>query len=384
MKRFALILPTLTVPRILRAMAIVPLLAAPLTQVQAKETKFALGSNVTFRYYGWLNIAGQSVEDGVSRTSNLVDVDNAPSRFGFFIEPVNGGPLSFQFETSLGFRPSSQTSQTNTPKGWDWSRRNLRQVQAIVRTGIGTFRLGQGSMTTDGAAEVDLGGTVVVAKATIAESHGGFEFRDSTGALSGKTIGNAFDSFDGARRFRVRFDTNERAGFSFAVAYGQEVLTSGNDNDYYDFALRYQKSTGGFDIRGTLGINYEDTPTGRTSARVGSISLLHRATGLNLSFDTGHAGDGKRESYIYLKGGWNAQLLSVGTTKFIIETFLGDDYLVDQSLSTMWGIGVIQEFDNQNLEVYAGYRGFSFEEPAPAVTTYQDISAVQFGARWQF
>jgi len=365
-----------------RPIAIVALMLIPAGIAAANETKFPVGQGASFRYYGWLNIAGQSVDDGVSSTTNIVDVTNDPSSFGFFIEPVNGGPLSFQFETSLGLRPSDKTSQTNTPQTWDWTRRNLRQVQLILATGAGTFRLGQGSMPSDGAAEADLGGTVVVAKSTIQDSHAGFAFRTTAGALSGFTIGSSFNNYDGPRRFRLRFDTNSYAGFSFAAAYGHEVLTSGINDDFVDFAMRYDATKGDFDIKGAIGVSYVNGASFAHASSVGSIAVRHRPTGLNLSLASGHAGSGGRESYVYVKGGWSGHLLSVGETKLVIEGFFGDDYNTDQSLSTMLGAAVIQEFDKQNLEVYAGYRGFSYEEPT--AITYQDIDAVQIGARWLF
>ena len=269
------------VTRLLSFCAVAAFLAVP---ARANEQKFQLGSGTTIRYYGWFHFANQSVDDGVSTTSNIVDYSGSGSRFGFFIEPEEGsGPLSFQFETGLGFRPSQKTSQTNTPDFWNWSRKDLRQVQLILATSIGTFRLGQGSMTTDGEAESDLGGTVVVAKSTIPESHGAFEFRTAGGALSGITIANTFDNFDGLRRFRLRFDTESYAGFSLAAAYGQEVLTSGNTDDYYDFSLRYQGSSGEFDIVGAVGSNYVKTTTSTIRNTLGSVSVLHRPTGVNLS-----------------------------------------------------------------------------------------------------
>jgi len=365
-----------------RPIAIAALLLIPAGIAGANETKFPVGQGASFRYYGWLHFASQSVDDGVTSTSNIVDVSNAPSRFGFFIEPLNGGPLSFQFETSLGLRPSDKTSQSNTPAALDWTRRNLRQVQLILSTGVGTFRLGQGSMPTDGAAEADLGGTVVVAKSTIQESHGAFAFRTTGGALSSFTIASSFNSYDGPRLFRLRYDTDTYAGFSFAAAYGQEVLTSGFNDDHLDFAMRYDATKGNFDIKGAIGVSYVNAATFGHASSVGSISVRHRPTGLNLSLASGHAGSGRRESYVYLKGGWSGHLFPVGQTKLVVEGFFGDDYNTDQSLSTMLGAAVIQDFDAQHLEVYAGYRGFSYEEPT--AITYQDIDAVQIGARWLF
>ena len=113
-----------------------------------------IGKGYEFRPYGQLNFEVQSFDDGQLRTNTLVDNSNANSRFGFYIEPIEGDKgLSFQFETGLGFRPSTKTSQINTPKFLDWNRTDLRQVQLIFKSRFGTIRLGQGSMPLDGAAE---------------------------------------------------------------------------------------------------------------------------------------------------------------------------------------------------------------------------------------
>jgi len=351
--------------------------------VRASDTKYTFGQGATVRYYGWLHFAEQSVEDGLATTSNIVDPSGAVSRFGFFIEPLEGGgPLSFQFETGLGFRASSKTDQLFTPDAWNWKRTDLRQVQLIFKTGIGTFRLGQGSMAADGAAETDLGATVVVAKSTIPESHGAFLFRTNTGTLSSRTINSVFDNFDGLRRFRLRFDTRDFSGFSLAAAYGQEVLKSGDSNEYYDLALRYRRKGPNLDIQGAIGSTYTNgktTPNLRKT--LGSLSVFHHPSGLNLSLAGGQAGNGGGR-YVYVKGGWNTNLVAAGPTKFAIESFRGQDYVTAASRSDMWGVAVIQNIDAHNLEIYAGYRGFAYDDKTPAI--YRDIGALQVGARWRF
>ncbi|WP_425046371.1 porin [Primorskyibacter sp. S87] len=345
----------------------------------ASETKYPIAGETTFRYYGWFHFANQSVDDGVETTSNIVDVTNANTRFGFFIEGES--PLSFQFESALGFRQSQKTSQTNTPDFWNWDRTFLRQVQMIFDDGYGTFRLGQGSMATDGAAESDLGSTVVVAKSTIPESHGGFFFRDAAGVLTAVNIGAVFSNFDGGRRLRVRYDTPRFNGLSVAVAYGKEVLKSGVNDRFYDFALRYDAETGAYRFKAALGMHWVNAPSLPTArGTVGSVSLLHSPTGLNLSLAAGKQHDTGAD-YVYLKGGWNADFWSVGPTKLIAEGYWGDDHLRRGSRSQMWGLALLQEFEQQNLEAYAGYRFFTYSDRA---AQYQDIGAWQIGARWRY
>ena len=349
----------------------------------ANDLRFPIGSDYILDGYGQFHFAYQSFDDGRKTTENLVDISNANSRFGFYIEPADGSDgLSFQFETGLGFRPSSKTSQTNTPDFLHWTRRDLRQVQLIYSGGFGTFRLGQGSMPADGAAESDLGGTVVVAKSTIPEANGGYIFRNGAGDLSDLTIKDTFDNLDGDRRFRLRYDTPAYEGVSLAIAYGIEVLTKGVDDDYYEAALRYAGDFHSFEVKGAVSVAFTDTSDEVIQENVGSISVMHKATGLNLQIALGQNDTGPKASYIYLKGGWNTRLTDIGVTKFVAEYFSGNDYVTNGSNSDMWGLAVIQEVEKANIEVYAGYRAFCFDDNS--ATSYQDADAVQIGMRYRF
>lgn len=342
-----------------------------------------LGSTYVFSAYGQLHFAYQSFDDGQATTENIVDVTNANSRLGFFIKPSDGGlGLSFQFESGLGFRPSQKTSQDVTPEFWNWSRRDLRQVQLIYKSDVGTFSLGQGSMPLDGVAESDLGGTVVAAKSTIPEANGAYLFRTSAGGISSITIGNTFDNYDGDRRFRLRYDTPDFGGFSLGLAYGEEVLSSGNDNTYYDAAVRYSESFGAIRVIGAIGSAWENTATSVTRVTIGSVSVMDDRSGLNASLAAGLSASGSEPNYIYFKGGWNVEVFAAGTTKLAFELFRGSDYITAGARSDMWSAGVIQNFDTLNLEAHVSYRAFSYKENT--AVSYQDADTLMIGARWKF
>lgn len=348
----------------------------------AEVPDYPIGRNNVFAPYGQFHFALQSFDDGQLRTTNLVDITNSNSRIGFYIQPIESDDgLSFQFETGMGFRPSSSTSQIHTPEFFDWSRRDLRQVQVIYKSRIGTIRLGQGSMPLDGAAETDLGGTVVVAKSNIPEANGDYIIRTAEGALSSVTIGDTFDNLDGARRMRLRYDTPEFSGLSLALAYGKEVLKTGDDTDYYDIALRYNQTFDAIKVTAAIGSAFARDKTNTEQTIAGSLSVLDTRNGLNGTVALGMNAD-TGEEYVYLKGGWNADLLPYGETKFVAEGFLGKDYLTTGSRSSMWGIGVIQNLDSADLEAYLGYRAFTYEDRSP--TEYQNSNAIQLGARWRF
>ena len=346
------------------------------------ETEVPLGPDLVFAPYGQFHFAYQAFDDGLLSTENIVDISNANSRFGFYLRaPDSSDGLYFHFETGLGFRPSQKTSQIETPPFWDWQQTDLRIVQIAYAGRFGTFKFGQGKMPTDGAAEVDLGKTVVVAKSTIQEANGAYIFRTPAGALSSVTIGQTFSNLDGGRQFRVRYDTPDMNGFTLAAAYGIEVLKEDVDDKYADIALRYTGQHGRFDLSGAAGFAYVHTRAEDERVVVGSFSVLDRETGLNLSLASGHEFH-TDASYIYLKAGWNTQLIPIGVTKFVSELHLGRDRVSKGSKSRMWSVGLIQEIENANTETYVGYRAFSYDDRTPV--SYLDAGALQIGARVRF
>ena len=171
-------------------------------------------------FYGQFDPAYLSFNDGVGMTSKLVDNASSNSRFGLWIrQPFDTNSFAFNFETAFGFRSSDDLSQTYTPDVIDLERTNIRMVDFSSMTETyGSIYVGQGSMATDGVTKLDLSGTSLETDDSISENAGAFEFRNTANALSGVTIGTAFDNFDGGRRGRIRYDTPEFAGFHVAAA----------------------------------------------------------------------------------------------------------------------------------------------------------------------
>lgn len=285
----------------------------------------------TVRFYGQFSPTYLSFGDGDVTTDNLVDNANSNTRLGFVIDqPVGGGRLSMTFETALGFVQTSEVSQDETPPGLAWVRTDLRKFEAAYAADFGKFTIGQGSMASDGVATRDASGTSIAGSVTVPDVAGSFAFREDSGILSNVTVSKAYKDFDGGRRFRIRYDTPKFSGFTFAVAYGQNILAEDDDTDYYDIGLMWSATQGDFELAAGAGYAWDDGAT--TSERyAGSFSMFHTPTGLNLSLSTGADPDGG--SYGYAKAGWKGELIAPGPTAFSIDYYDGDDLAKDFSSS---------------------------------------------------
>ncbi|PCH75354.1 MAG: porin [Rhodobacteraceae bacterium] len=355
--------------------------AAGFAMPAAAEMKFENGSGGSVLLYGQFDPGYLSFDDGVTTTSELVDNTNSNSRVGLWVRQQYGENLfTFNFETALGFRPSAGLSQNFTPKGVNWQRTNIRKVDFALKTPrYGTFSAGQGSMATDGAAEVDLSGTSLVTYVSIPDTSAAFQFRTSAGALSGKSIGGAFGDFDGGRLGRVRYDTPSFNGFTVSAAYGDNILATNVTFKTSDIALRYAGDAGDFKLKGAVGYKHVELAAGVTfNDTIGSFSVLH-ASGFNATIAAGNRST--NGDYGYGKLGYRANWFDIGETALSVDYYRANDRVSAGSTSTSYGFGAVQKFDKYRVEAYLGYRTYQLTETA---ASYQDASSVLFGARLKF
>lgn len=354
----------------------------PLAGTAAAELKYENDNGGSVLLYGQLNPAYQSFDDGVETTDTIVDNSHSNSRVGLWVYQNYGSNVfSFNFETGLGLRPSSLVSQGFTPDAVNWQRRNIRKVDLSLKTErYGTFFAGQGSMSTDQVAQVDLSGTTLANYASIPDTAGAFRFRDSSGALSTRLIAGSFGDFDGGRRGRVRYDTPSFGGFTLSASWGKEILIEDSDLESAAIALRYAGDFGDFKVRGALG--YAEIDPGLNLAdfddTIGSVSVLH-ASGVSVTLAAGDRSS--FGSYTYGKIGYQGDWLSAGKTALAVDYYQGDDRSTAGAEATAVGFGAVQSFDQANLDVYLGYRTYELTEPT---ASYQDASSVLFGTRWKF
>lgn len=347
----------------------------------AQDLTITHPSGATATFYGQINQTFQSVDDDVNRYHEFVDNSNSVSRLGLWIDvPLGENELRLNLESGLGIRNTAEASQVDDVDWLDWRRTDLRKFELTYSGSFGALWGGQGSMATDGAAEVDNSGTSVAGYVNLADTAGAFQFRDGD-ALSGITISDVFKDFDGGRRLRVRYDTPDFSGFTLSGAYGQEVLAENDDADYYDAAIRY-----GFDgdvvgLDAALGYAWKDDETGTTEQVIGSGTVTHKPSGVNLTLAAGdnQSGDG---SYGYAKLGWSGDLLAYGGTAVSVDYYGGSDFEVSGSSSSSWGMQAVQRFEHLRLEAYLGYRIFYYDDASAG--DHKDLSALLVGARWRF
>ncbi len=354
------------------------LMAAPV----AADIVYESPGGATFAPYGHLNFGITSFDDGQDENSQFTDNAASTSRLGFRLSRSFGeDELTFRFETSLGFASSDDFSQTSDPDDFDWDQTNLRHVDLIYRTAqFGTFYLGQGSMASDGIGQFDASGTGLASSVAIGDIAGGFELRDTAGALTGIEIGDAFATFDGTRAGRIRYDTPEFNGFTLSLAAGENILTDDNDDEFYDIAFSYEGDIGATEFSAGIGYSVRERPgSDDREDTFGSIAV-ELPSGFNFSFSAGDRNTAG--NYVYAKVGYQAEWLDVGSTALSLDYFAGSDAVSDGDDADSFGIAVVQDFDRQNIEAYFGYRDYSYSDTTGA--QYQDASSYIIGARWSF
>lgn len=334
-----------------------------------------------FDFYGHLNFGVFSVDDGTEDETFFSDNDNSNTRIGatYTNDLSNGATVKFNVETGLGFEGSSAATMDDNDLDIDLDKTELRKFEFIyVTPSFGTISLGQGSTASDGVAEADFSGTSVIAYSGIADLAGSFEFRPKGGMLSGISIGDTFKSFDGARRFRIRYDTPSWNNVVFSFSGGEEVLASGNDNEYYDIGAKYSGDYGDVKVDARVGYSWI---SGGEELLAGSFAVLHAPTGLSVAISSGAEQDVGDASYVYAKFGYQQDWFSFGKTALSLDFNDGSDYALNRSDSKSVGIAAVQKIDAYNLELYAAYRTHDFDAPG---TNFEDIDVFAVGARWKF
>ncbi|MEY8142019.1 porin [Falsihalocynthiibacter sp. CO-5D18] len=345
----------------------------------AQDTTMDTGG--AFDFYGQVSQGYLGYDDGeISQSYFPVDNDNSGSRIGVRYENTLGAGWGIGGRFEVGITPNSTSSvNLNTPvgSGYTIDKTNIRHLEVEFENDlVGNFAFGQGSMATDGITGIDFSNTTVVAGVSVKDSAASQLLRSVDGTLSGEMIADYYKNLDGRRLFRVRYDTPDFNGFMFSVAHGQDVLHDDDDNVYSDLAGRYEGETDTYRFMAGVGVSW----IGETFENLaGSASVLHKSSGLNLTVASGTTKD--IGDYNYVKAGVLRDFFDAGTTAFSLDYYLGADIPADGSSSKSVGLAVVQNFDRQNLQLYATYRRYDTQGVA---VSYLDSEAFLAGFRYSF
>ena len=377
------------------------------------ETSTARKGNakLSFEVSGWINRMILGWDDGAEADAYIVDNTASRSRIEFdgAAKIARGWTAGYYLSLGLDDIAANDVDQLNS-SGEGAEPVALRHSAWWVRSNTyGTATVGFTSTATDNIILHDLGGIMPGAQ-NIATIGGSFIVRRSdepeTGdaALIARTSLNDFSggaSVDTLRRNNIRYDAPRLSGLwgnlDLSVAWGED--------DFFDTAARY--SINWDDIRFRIGAGYlHDTtegnqPGGNTGSRdreeyKGSASILHVPTGLfataayvQREFNGNNTSDQaifgevttgivtppgtNRPSlqYLYTASGFRQRYSSLGETTIYGEWARVDDAItgldeaghreVTDSHLEMMGAAIVQNIDAAAIDLYAGFRHFSFE-----------------------
>ena len=372
--------------RRLKRISTVAILAAT-TAIPAKaELKYDNSSGGYVLLYGQFDPVIVSVDDGQETKTRLLDNDLSNSRVGLrLMQPYGSNEFMFRFETGLAL-PSTGTANQDGTNTEGWSREDIRHVDFSLEGGYGKFSAGQGSMASDGAAETDLSYVGTALYSFTNDENGAFFYRGTDGILSDITVGDSSDNFDGARRGRIRYDTPDFNGFSASIAYGQNILSSSDDDDYYDIAISYGNTfANGVEFAASVAyaVRDFDDGSGERKDTIASGSVL-LPNGFSFTAALGTRDDtatgASDPDYWYTKLAYEGDWVSWGKTGVGIDYFDGSDFDSEGSSTKSWGIAVVQRIDSINTDAYLKYRNHDFDD----TVDFDKNEAWVLGAIWQF
>ena len=304
-----------------------------------------------------MNVAG----DGDKTKVYFVDNDATASRIRFAgVGIFDRGP---QLGTTLevGFSPNNSfdVSQDNEVAG-DFI--SVRRAEVWVRDDrYGRVMFGQGSTAADNTAEYDLSlvsGPIMTSGVSFVA--GGLQFTDGN-ELSGVTIADVFQNFDGQRDPRIRYDSPMLGALQLSASAGANqtygaALTWGGDYDHWT-----AKEIGGITTLGAVSISNPNE--GGVDFRVaGSWSMLHDASGLSATVSSGYDNTSGSTPYnVYGKLGWDTHLFDMGDTGFGVDYTWSANVAEANDEGQSVGLAGVQVIDEYGVQLYSQFRWYTVD-----------------------
>ena len=327
---------------------------------------------------GQVNRAVNMVDDGKNTKAYYVDNDASNSRVRFVGTAKTTDDLTLGAKIELAIAPneSADVSQGNEESG-DFFDQRWAEVSLDSKR-FGKLSLGKGDTASNNSAEVDLSKTDVIQYASIADIAGGILFRqkNSDDTLTDVSVSDAFKDLDGlSRKSRVRYDT--------PTFYGFHLAGSAVSDQRYDGSLWWGGQGFGFKAAGAVAVAYPNEDN--TDLQYdGSFSLLHEATGLNLTLSAAlqerdNQGDANN---MWVKVGWLTRFFSFGETAFAVDYDRSVNLPTGTDEGYSAGAAIVQQFEDYGTELYMQYRFYSLDRDADP--NVQDINVGTIGARVKF
>ena len=354
-------------------------------QVSPPPTVTSGNDKIKLAISGQLNRAVIVANDGYNNTLYHVDNTVSNSRIRFVGTAKANDDLTVGTRIEMAISPDRSSAVSQQQKYLTDTYFDQRWVElSLTSKTFGKLSIGKGDTASNTTAEVDLSKTDVVQYASITDMGGGFLFRSKNGTqafipngTSSLKVSDAFKSFDGlSRESRLRYDSPNLYGFNLAGS-----LVS---NQRSDLALFWGGEGYGFKGAGAFAVsNPKLTDAGLIYD--GSFSLLHTATGLNLTLSGAMQEYDLRKNAVnlYSKLGWLANFTSLGYTAFGIDYTRTQDLAQAGDKGYSVGAAVVQAFEKYATELYFQYRIYSLDR-ATGSTPVADINMGIFGARVKF
>ena len=356
---------------------------------------------------GQINTAARYASDGENSGIQFVDNDASSSRFRILGEAKLNDRFSaktnieLDLETNVSSRIDLIDQDFGEEVGDEANSPNFdfRKVEVVfIDKVFGSLSLGQGATASDGSFEQDLSGTSVVRDST--QDDGGLDFVNQLGVAAGVSVGTIFGGFDGlSRDNRVRYVSAKFGGFQFAASIESEAT--------FDVALSYAaKDLNGFAVKAKAAYfesnNNENAANARDAETFasGSLSVLHKASGLSLTGAVGGLIDPDNgdsdvidadEFAWFVRGGWQGNLTELGKTAISASYYSAENSSAAATVAGVtdtdgewFDVNLVQKIDDLSAEVYLSYVRYDADITGAAAQDTQAIDVVIAGSRIKF
>ncbi len=334
--------------------------------------------NLTLTFSGRLHRMILVTDDGANTDAFFTDSEQGPTMLRFDATGKASEDLTVgaTIETGIRQNPPSGVSQDRREAG---TAVKVRIAEFVLdSTRFGKFSLGRGFASAWLTPETDLSGTQFANLLSVGMLAPGMKFVDaSDNSLSNIQVLTYFADLERLLLIdRFRYDSPR-------FGPGLQISSSVANDARWDLTLRAKPQSLG-DWKLVAGTSYQDEPFETIDRRWdAAISVLHSPTGLNLT--AGGSIDklkvGRNASSWLIKGGWLADIFSLGKTAFSIDYLRTSDLRLDGDRGESIGLFAVQKWPDYGVDFYAGIRKYDVTRPD---INLKDLNILAIGAAFNF